>query len=419
VRAGLAAELPVPAVAGLRFALEPGRGRTAVPVRSVIAASVLAVLVVMATLTFGASLNTLISHPALYGWNFSYALYSTDGYGAFPPQLTGPLLRDDRLIAATTGVYFATAQVGGQTVPVISAPARAAVAPPVLAGHAVQGPGQVVLGPATLAQLHKRIGDDVRVSEGQILTPRSLRIVGTAALPAIGTVLGVHASMGTGALVDTSVVNTKTLVAGFGAFAGPNAILIRLRPSVSQSAGLRSLQKIARAYVRLTHSPKVVAASGGASQIATVNVLAAQRPAEIVNYKSMGTMPEVLAGGLAAGALAGLGLTLNASIRRRRRDFALLKTLGFTRGQLAGAVAWQSTVIAAVGLVVGVPLGIAAGRWLWLLFARELSAVPDPTIPAGSIALAALAALLLANVVAAVPGRKAALTPPAAILRAE
>ena len=419
LRAGLAAGLPVSAVAGLRFALEPGRGRTAVPVRSVIAASVLAALVVMATLTFGASLSTLISHPALYGWNFSYALYSTDGYGAFSDKFIGPQLRGDRLVAATTGVYFATAQVDGQTVPVITGPARAAVAPPVLRGHGVDGPGQIVLGPATLAQLHKRIGDTVRVSEGRILTSRSLRIVGTAALPAIGTVLGVHASMGTGALIDTSVVNTTTLTAGFGSLAGPNAILIRMRPGVSQSAGLRSLQKIAAAYRRLLRSPKILAASNGSSQIVTVNLLAAQRPAEIVNYKSMGAMPEVLAGGLAAGAVAALGLTLTASIRRRRRDFALLKTIGFTRSQLAAAVAWQATVTAGAGLVIGVPLGIAAGRWLWLLFARELSAVPDPTIPAFSIALAALAALILANLVAAIPGQRAARTPTATVLRAE
>ena len=88
VRAAMAAGLPATGVAGLRFALEQGRGRTAVPVRSVMAGAVLAAAVVMATLTFGASLGTLISHPALYGWNFNYALYSTDGWGPFPPVAT-------------------------------------------------------------------------------------------------------------------------------------------------------------------------------------------------------------------------------------------------------------------------------------------------------------------------------------------
>ena len=106
-------------------------------------------------------------------------------------------------------------------------------------------------------------------------------------------------------------------------------------------------------------------------------------------------------------------------MRRRRRDFALLKTLGFTRRQLSAAIAWQSTVVIAIGLVIGVPLGIAAGRWLWLAFASELAAVPDPVIPAVSITLAAVAALILANLVAAVPGLRAARTPAATVLRAE
>jgi ABC-type lipoprotein release transport system permease subunit len=167
------------------------------------------------------------------------------------------------------------------------------------------------------------------------------------------------------------------------------------------------------------NSPRVLAASNGNSVADTVDLLPAQRPAEIVNYRTMGAMPTILAGGLAAGAVGGLGLTLVASVRRRRRDFALLKTLGFTRGQLAAAVAWQSSAIAVIGLVIGLPVGIAFGRWLWLAFARQLSAVPDPVIPAASIALAALGALLLANIVAALPGRWAARTPAAEVLRAE
>ena len=58
-------------------------------------------------------------------------------------------------------------------------------------------------------------------------------------------------------------------------------------------------------------------------------------------------------------------MTLIASVRRRRRDLALLKTLGFTERQLAATVAWHATTAVAIGVVFGVPLGVAVGRWLW------------------------------------------------------
>jgi hypothetical protein len=226
--------------------------------------------------------------------------------------------------------------------------------------------------------------------------------------------------MSTGALFSTAILPGGATSGPFGpVLAGPNAILVRLRPAVSQAAGLRSMQAISRQLTDVLDSPRVMAASGGVSIADTVDLLPAQRPAEIVNYRTMGAMPAVLAGGLAAGAVAGLGLTLVASVRRRRRDFALLKTLGFTRGQLAEAVAWQSSVIALAGLVVGVPVGIAFGRLLWLAFADQLSAVPDAVVPVTSITLAAVGALVLANLVAALPGRQAARTPAALLLRAE
>jgi putative ABC transport system permease protein len=417
VRAGLGSGLGATGVAGLRFALEPGRGRTAVPVRSVLTGAVLAVTVVAATLTFGASLTNLIARPALYGWNFSYALYSTDGWGPFPAQVT-PILDRDKLIAASTGVYFLTVQIDGQTVPAILSPVRPTIGPQILSGTGLNGAGDIVLGPATLAALHKKVGDKITVRLGPVIRHDTLTITGTAALPALGDTLGIHPSLSTGAILPVSAVS-KAALDEAGPESGPNAILVRLRPGVSQAAGLRSLQQITDEYNKIVHSPQNVAHAGPSALELVANVLPVQRPAEIVNYKSMGTMPAILAAGVAAGTVAALGLALVTSVRRRRRDLALLKTLGFTRRQLATTVAWQSTVVAIVGLVIGIPLGIAVGRWLWIVFAHELSTVPEPVVPAGSVALAAVAALVLANLVAALPGRSAARTPAALLLRAE
>jgi predicted lysophospholipase L1 biosynthesis ABC-type transport system permease subunit len=314
-------------------------------------------------------------------------------------------------------VYFVTVQVDGQTVPAVVAPTRPAVGPRILSGHGLDSSREVVLGPATLAQLHKRVGDTVTLASGSFHV--RLRIAGTATMPAIGGVLSVHSSMSTGALFSTALLPRSTYAEFGPLLSGPNAILVRLRPGLGLAAGQRSLQAISAQLKRMLNSPRVVTATSGTSLADSVDLLPAQRPAEIVNYRSMGAMPAILAGGLAAGAVAALGLTLVASVRRRRRDFALLKTLGFTRRQIAAAVAWQSTVIVAVGLAIGVPLGMAGGRWLWLLFAHELSAVPEPVIPVGPVALAALAALVLANLIAALPGRTAARTPAAAVLRTE
>jgi FtsX-like permease family len=418
VRAGLGAGLGATGVAGLRFALEPGQGRTAVPVRSVLAGAVLAVTVVAATLTFGASLSFLIARPALYGWDFNYALYSTDGWGPFPAAQVTPILHRDKLIAATTGVYFLTVQIDGQTVPAILSPARPAIGPQILSGKGLNDGGDIVLGPATLAALHKNVGDKVTVALGPVIREATLTVSGTAALPALGDTLGIHPSLSTGAVLPVSAVSRAALDEA-GPESGPNAILVRLRPGVSQAAGLRSLQQITGKYNKVVHSPRTVARAGPTALELVANVLPVQRPAEIVSYRSMGTMPAILAGGVAAGTVAALGLALIASVRRRRRDLALLKTLGFTRRQLAATVSWQSTVVAVVGLVIGIPLGIAVGRWLWIAFAHALSAVPDPVVPAGSVVLAAVAALALANLVAALPGRAAARTPAALLLRAE
>jgi ABC-type lipoprotein release transport system permease subunit len=112
------------------------------------------------------------------------------------------------------------------------------------------------------------------------------------------------------------------------------------------------------------------------------SVLSVQHAAQIVNYRSMGLTPLLLAVALAAGATVALGPTLVASVRRRRRELAILKAIGFTPGQLEWSVLWQAGIVAVVGVVIGVPLGVALGRWLWTLFAEDIGAVPAPVIRA-------------------------------------
>ena len=222
--------------------------------------------------------------------------------------------------------------------------------------------------------------------------------------------------MGTGVLFSFQMLpkafNAAVNSGPVPALDGPNLALVRIRTGAPPAAALASLQHIAAA------ANKVYAeAEGGAggNQLAVQGV---QRPAEIVNYRTIGLTPTVLVSGLALGAIVALALTLLASVRQRRRDLALLKTVGFVRRQLAAAVAWQATVAAVVGIVVGIPLGVIAGRWLWDLFARQIYAVPYPTVSVASVLLVALGTLVLANVVAAVPATPAR-TPTALMLRAE
>jgi predicted lysophospholipase L1 biosynthesis ABC-type transport system permease subunit len=143
-----------------------------------------------------------------------------------------------------------------------------------------------------------------------------------------------------------------------------------------------------------------------------------QRPAEIVNYRSIGDTPALLGLALGAGAVVALGLTLIASVRRRR-ELALFKTLGFTGRQLAATVAWQSSIAVGLGTVLGVPLGIVLGRILWVQFAHAITVVPAPSVPVVPIVAIALGALVLANLIAAIPGWIAARPPTALLLRAE
>jgi hypothetical protein len=79
---------------------------------------------------------------------------------------------------------------------------------------------------------------------------------------------------------------------------------------------------------------------------------------------------------------------------RRRRDFAIMRALGFTSRQVRGTLCWQALTLAGIALVIGVPAGIACGRLRRQVFARLLGITPIEAVllavlaimPAGRLA---------------------------------
>jgi ABC-type antimicrobial peptide transport system permease subunit len=130
-------------------------------------------------------------------------------------------------------------------------------------------------------------------------------------------------------------------------------------------------------------------------------------------------LPVALAVFVGLVALLAVGFALVIAVRRRRRELAVLKTLGFARRQVRATIAWQASTVAAVGLVVGIPLGLVTGRVVWLAVADELGVATDPTWPVLGVLLLVPAALLAVNVIAMFPALRAANTRPAAVLRSE
>jgi ABC-type lipoprotein release transport system permease subunit len=379
------AGLPPSSVAGVRMALESGRGGTAVPVGTTLLAAVVGVAAVTAALTITASADRLLGTPRLYGHNWDAVI----GNGTDPtyPKRFVDRLRADPSIAHLAGGTVVEARMGGRPTGVLAVDQlRGSLAPTLVDGRAPAAVSEIVLGTKTARALRVEIGDEV---EGRI-GDRSLafRVVGRGVLP------------------EVAVAGLAPLGLGQGV-AMTFAALRRLHPRASRNVFLLGLAAGADRQTTLARLERDASAE------------LPSRPADVANWGRVSGFPYLLAALIAAAAAAVLAHALVTSIRRRRRDLAILKTLGFDRRDVRMAVAWQATTIAAIGLLVGLPLGMGIGRFAWNLFAAELGVVPEPVAPAWSALLVIPASLLLANLVALVPAAIAASMRPAVVLRAE
>ena len=74
--------------------------------------------------------------------------------------------------------------------------------------------------------------------------------------------------------------------------------------------------------------------------------------------------------------------------------------------------------MALIGIIIGVPLGVAAGQAIWKAFANKLGAVPVSVVPIWLIGALAAGVIVVANLLAVGPALVATRSKPARLLRA-
>jgi putative ABC transport system permease protein len=110
-------------------------------------------------------------------------------------------------------------------------------------------------------------------------------------------------------------------------------------------------------------------------------------------------------------ALIGVANTLSLSVLERRRESATLRAIGLSKRQLRSTLAQEGMLIAGVGAVLGVALGLLYG-WVGSLVVLGSFADVSLTVPFGTLGLVVLVAVAAGLLASIVPGRSAAKTSP-------
>jgi len=378
------AGLPPPVGVGARMALHTGRGPTALPSGSALAGAAVGVAGVVAALTFGSRVDHLLATPTLWGANYD-AIVTTGEDVSLDETAADRVARDPDVaaVALFDGVDL-DVHAGGREARVEATTLRAhkgTIPPALLEGRAPVAPDEVALGGEVLDRLGVGVGETVEAGEGL-----ALRVVGQHLQPA-------EDSANSGMLVTPE---------GFEALEGDQGdrgLLVRFAPDVDTDAALDRLRDV-----------------GGQVE---VTVAADDAPSDVDNLDELGALPLTLAAFLALLAAIAAIHALVSTTRRRRHDLAVLRVLGFVSGQVHSTLRWQALTVAAVGLVVGVPAGLIAGRRIWSGLAGAVGVVDDWTFPWATVALAVPVALGVAVLLAIPPGRAAARMSSGQVLRAE
>jgi hypothetical protein len=374
---------------GFRLAVEPGRGRTAVPVRSALVGAIVGVLGVVGCLTFRSGLDAAVASPARSGVVWDYVLASGEGRVA-PKDLT-TITRDADVAAALEASWARAVPVNGVATPTFGTKAlKSTMDLVVLSGRAPAARDEIAFAPTTMKSLHLHVGDVATVGRNA-----RVHVVGVALLPSTS-----HTDY------DQSGWMTST-----GLASAMPPLAQQTPDDIEDYVGIR--WRSGTDVVAAAHRVRAIGEPG------TYDVEPATRPTSVIDLGKLRSLPFAL--GIFFGLLAAATVAhaLVTTVRRRRRDLAVLRSLGFTRRQSRLAIAWQATLLAFGGVVVGVPLGVLFGQRSWRALANSFPLVYASPFAVVAVLIAVPVALVIANLLAAGPAHAATRISPARALRAE
>ncbi len=382
-----AAGLPVPVVVGTRFALEPGRGRYAVPVRPALLGAVTGVVGVLAAFTFSSGVDDASGDLRRFGQTHQLGAWFGENDEHFLPEEELPALlaavAADPDVEAVNDSRIGSADIDGVSAAVYSyAPVRdGALDVVVLEGRMPVRPDEIALAPVTAEAIGAAVGDEVDPAGTGTST-----ITGIAFVPD-----GAHNDYTTGAWITRD---------GYDAL-------------------FADAFKFHETHVALRPGADAAAVAARLAETTGLELAPPEPPTPVAEIRQIRTLPTVLAAFLAVLALGAVGHALATAVRRRRHELAVLRAVGLTRPQARGIIATQASVLALAGLLVGIPLGIALGRVVWRYVADTTPLFYVPPVAATALLLVVPVALLAANLLAAWPSQRAASMRVGSVLRAE
>jgi predicted lysophospholipase L1 biosynthesis ABC-type transport system permease subunit len=356
--------------------------------------AVVGVMGIVGALTFADGIDDATSHPERFG---VYAELETflgfNDVDDFPAEEVGAALAAVDGVAAVNDNRTGVAEARGVEMATFTfAPIDEPPSIVMIDGAMPEAADEVALAPGVADAIDVEVGDRFELTGAT--STGEVRVTGLAFVPE-----GPHNGYDEGAWL-TAAGHDDT-VGGFKFHI--------IDVTAEEGADLDALM------ARIDREVPAAIGADGVTEVATPRV----PPARVEELKQLQRLPLYLAAFLGILAVTAVGHAVATAVRRRRRDLAVIRAVGFTRWQSRAIALSQAVVLALVGVVFGVPLGVALGRSLWRSVAESTPVLYVEPIALLALVLIAPIAIGLAVLLAAWPSQRAARLRVGQVLRTE